>query len=425
MRTGLTLTMFVLLLVISSCRSRRDQTSKPTKSLSNPDSDQIEVNAVAFHQNDSTSMVYLEVKNENLMYRRPDTSKAFYAELRIRFKMLSEPESKKILDSGSFYLADRVEAENVMSKSLFSAFKIRAKFGMYYFLDIEVADLGRRKKYRSYLNIYRQSDYSAQNFLVSSNDTVSFNNSFYANDKVDVKAANPSVRQVTVDCFFKEFGPALPPFSIKPPDDVKYKPDSIFSMAFQNGSLGLRMPPEGFYHIKANALSMEGITLYTFDKSFPGVSNSSEMIDCTRYIMNKQEFDECKSAPDQKVAIDNFWLNIGGSNERARELLKKYYGRVKEANKRFTSYTEGWKSDRGMIFIVFGGPTNVFHSKKAEVWIYGNESNPNSLRFIFNKTQNPFSDNDYILERSQFYRDHYHSAVDYWRQGNIYTDSRK
>src|SRR5205085_2026998 len=81
-------------------------------------------------------------------------------------------------------------------------------------------------------------------------------------------------------------------------------------------------------------------------------------------------------------------LGIGGSNERARELLKRYYGRVKEANRNFTSYCEGWKTDRGMIFIIFGPPVNVYHSRRDEVWVYGNEANPGALRFIFNKLEN-------------------------------------
>ena len=146
------------------------------------------------------------------------------------------------------------------------------------------------------------------------------------------------------------------------------------------------------------------------------------MIDCTRYLMSKDEFEKCKDATDKKNCIDDFWLTVGGSNERARELLKRYYGRVKEANKNYSTYTQGWKSDRGMMFIIFGPPVNVYKSKKNEIWVYGNEANPNSLRFIFNKTSNPFTDNDYVMERSQFYKDNWYSAVEYWRQGLIYLD---
>ncbi|MCW3075991.1 MAG: hypothetical protein JWO32_600, partial [Bacteroidetes bacterium] len=89
------------------------------------------------------------------------------------------------------------------------------------------------------------------------------------------------------------------------------------------------------------------------------------------------------------------------------------------------SYTQGWKTDRGMIFVIFGPPTNTYINSKGEYWIYGAETNPNALRFVFNKTKNPFSDNDLILERSQFFKDPWYTAVDYWRQGHVYLESGK
>jgi GWxTD domain len=44
------------------------------------------------------------------------------------------------------------------------------------------------------------------------------------------------------------------------------------------------------------------------------------------------------------------------------------------------------------------------------------------LRFVFKKTLSPFSDNDYVLERSDFYKEAYYQAVDYWRQGIVYSE---
>jgi hypothetical protein len=50
------------------------------------------------------------------------------------------------------------------------------------------------------------------------------------------------------------------------------------------------------------------------------------MIKATRYLMNKEEYDNCMNASDQKVEIDKFWLSIGGSNERAKECLRNTMG---------------------------------------------------------------------------------------------------
>jgi len=417
--------LFLTVLVLFTCQTKRQYTSKPTKSLVNPDSDLLEANAIAYHINDSVTTTYLEIKNENLLYKRPDTTKAFYAELRISYKLLTEQNSRKIVDSGTFILEDRAAGEYVKMKSIYSQFKLKAYLGNNYYLQIDIFDTNRKIKYSEGINVYKLNRFTDQNFLVTLRDSVSFKNNFLANDEVIVRFTNPAITQVTVDCFFKEFGPALPPFSTRAPDELKYKPDSVFVMRLSTNQFRLIMPEKGFYHVKTETQSFEGLTLYTYDKTFPGVSNSDEMINCTRYIMSREEFENCKDAADKKQCIDHFWLTLGGSNERARELLKKYYGRVKEANKNYSSYTQGWKSDRGMIFIVFGPPTNIYKSKSDEIWVYGNEANPNGLRYVYNKTQNPFTDNDFVLERSQFFKDNWYTAVEYWRQGLIYLDNRK
>jgi GWxTD domain-containing protein len=407
-----------------SCQTKRQFTSKPSKSLVNPDSDLLEVNALAYHVSDSVSIAFVEVINENLIYKRPDTCMAFYAELRISYKLFTEHGSRKILDSNSFYMSDRAD-ENVSIKSLKTMFNVKAKTGNNYYLDVQVYDLNKKVKYTKGLNIYKQNNYSEQNFLVNSNNQVSLNNRFLEGEIVTVEIKNPDISKVTVDCFFKEFPPAAPPFSLKGADELKYVPDSVFSKVLTANEFTLAMPKNGFYHIRANTISNEGLTLFTYDKTFPGVSNVDEMINCTRYLMSKSEFDECKNAENKKQAIDNFWINIGGSIERAKELLKRYYGRVKEANKYYSSYTQGWKTDKGMIFIVFGPPTNIYKSNRNEVWVYGLEGNPGTLRYTFFKTKNPFSDNDYVLERSQFFKEPWYMACDYWRQGHVYLNKEK
>ncbi|MBX3164460.1 MAG: GWxTD domain-containing protein [Bacteroidetes bacterium] len=417
--------LIILLSFLFSCQGNKSNyTAKPAKTAGNPETDLLEVNTVAYHLNDSTTQIFVEIKNENLIYKRPDTTVAFYTEIKIAYRLLSERYSKKVLDSGSYIIYDRSE-ETMQPKSLHSDFNIKAFTGNNYHLEISALDINKKTKYDKGLNVNKRNLFGNQSFLISSNNNISFNHTFLKDEYVSVQFSNPAITQVTVDCFFKEFNVALPPFSTKAADELKYKPDSEFVLPLSSHRFFLTMPEKGFYHVKPDAKSLEGLTLYTYDETFPGVSNSDEMINCTRYIMNREEFETCKNAEDKKAAIDNFWLNIGGSNERAKELLKRYYNRVKSANKNFSSYTQGWKTDRGMIYIVFGEPTTIYYNRKSQTWVYGNEANPAVLRFIFDKTQNPFSDNDFMLERSVFYKEAWYNAVDYWRQGNIYLDNRR
>ncbi len=420
------LKILVLVFVVLACNTQKRQyTVKPTKSLINPDSDLLEVNAVAYNINDSVTTCYLQVVNENLVYKRPDTTTAFYSELKINYKLVAEQNTRKIIDSSSYFIIDRA-SDNVEVKSLTSKFNLKAKVNTNYYLEITVFDVNKKTKYTKTLIINKQDKLNDQNFLVSVNNQIAFKPNFLPNDNVSIQFSNAAIFKITVDCFFKDFSTALPPFSLKEPDQLKYKPDSIFTINVSTNSFQITIPQKGFYHIKTSNDTYEGLTLYSYDNAFPGVSNADEMINCTRYIMSKNEFEECKNASDKKAFIDKFWINIGsGSTERAKQLLKRYYGRVKEANKYYTSYTQGWKTDRGMIYIIFGEPTNKYINSNREIWVYGVETNPAATRFIFNHTNNPFSDNDFILERSQFFKEPWYTAVDYWRQGNVYLNNGK
>jgi GWxTD domain-containing protein len=411
----------VFFVLLCACVSKQNRyTVKPTKSISNPDNELLEVNAVVYNDTENSSVVYLSIDNENLIYKRPDTTIQFYAEMKIKYEVSNEASPKKITDSASFKLLDRAD-EQIQTKNILSKFKIKTESGESFNLTISVTDENKKTQYTQNVLINRKNYLSRQNFLITADNKVSYKNSFLPNQNVNIQLNSLSRASATVDCFFKEFAIALPPFSNKINEEFKYKPDSSFTISLTTSNLSIKMPETGFYHLRFDPASNNGLSLYTYDEAFPGVSNIKEMILCTRYIMTKQEYETCTASEDQKAAIDKFWLALGGSNERAKELLKRYYNRVKEANKLYTSYNKGWKTDRGMIFIVFGRPSHVYKNNHTETWVYGIESNPSSFRFVFHKEQSPFSNNDYTLDRNQYYKDQWYLAVDYWRQGRIYN----
>ena len=118
-----------------------------------------------------------------------------------------------------------------------------------------------------------------------------------------------------------------------------------------------------------------------------------------------------------KKEIDKFWIKNAGNPDRARVIIRKYYNRVQDANAMFTSYHEGWKTDRGMIYIVYGPPNVVYRSSHHETWIYGEVGNMLSVNFKFLKVKNPFTDNDYSLtDKSPIYKDGWYNAIDTWRR---------
>jgi hypothetical protein len=63
-----------------------------------------------------------------------------------------------------------------------------------------------------------------------------------------------------------------------------------------------------------------------------------------------------------------------------------------------------------------GKPNKVFRSFQDETWIYGEYEDPRALKFYFTKAQNPFTNNDYVLDRDQYYKAVWYQNVQMWRR---------
>jgi GWxTD domain-containing protein len=414
---------FSLLIVVflTACTSQKINQSS-TDRLYKKENNELNSKYTVYHVNDSISELFYEISNEVLIYKKTDTSNYFYNDVKLFVKTYSEDNLELLLDTASIYIKDRQTDAIVKTLSGNVFFKLKKSFN--YYVEINVIDNHKKIFYQHNLYSNKESPNSRQNFLVyNPRQEVLFNSYYKPDDVVYLQSARNKEKLYEVDFFKANFKLALPPFSLEQMQHFSYKPDSTFSVYEKNGLVELALPQKGFFHLKTNRETKEGVTFYVYESSYPKIKNTEQMILATRYIMAKKEFDNCMLANDKKAAIDKFWLEIGGSNERAKELIRKYYGRVQESNKLFSSFQEGWKTDRGMIYIVFGAPNKVTKRKNGEVWTYGELGNPSSIVFSFIKVINPFTDNDYYLERSEAFKAPWYEAVDMWRQGRIYLDN--
>lgn len=417
------LTSFLVLsLLFFRCAAPKDAYSNK-ENLYKKNNQELNAKFIAYHIGDSVTQIYFLLPNENLVYKKPDTTSSFYAACKIKYFMYKGTSAKQMVDSGSVLIFDK-QGTNVYSRDISGSMFSKLKSGSNYICDVFVYDLNKKSKSAYVINIDKNNSYSRQNFLMLDSDKkVLYSYYIKSGDSVYIQSHLNTVETFVADYFYREFPLAPPPFSAIERSPFNYKPDSFFTVLKKSGYLGIKMPEKGFLHFIAEPQSKTGLTLFSVESSFPGLKNANEMIRSTRFIMSKKEYDQCINASHKKEAIDDFWLDIAGSNERAKELIKKYYGRVSEANKLFSSHQYGWQTDRGMIFIIFGPPTHMYKNPDGETWVYGNEAQPNVVRFNFKKVINPFSDNDYILERTEYYKEAWYNAVDNWRQGHIYLDN--
>jgi GWxTD domain-containing protein len=145
----------------------------------------------------------------------------------------------------------------------------------------------------------------------------------------------------------------------------------------------------GDYALRVHAVRMDGSgTLAVSEKPFivrwkgiPRAAKDLELaIEQLQYIENPGEVDhilEAKDEPEKRKRFMEFWQKRDPTSSTARnEKMEEYYTRVDFANRNFAHYIEGWRTDMGMVYIIFGSPDNVdrhpfdIDSKPYEIWSY-------------------------------------------------------
>lgn len=152
---------------------------------------------------------------------------------------------------------------------------------------------------------------------------------------------------------------------------------------------------------------------------FPVMRDVDEMIRATRFIATRQEYTAMREARDPKRALDEFWLGLADGPQSARRLIATYYGRIRDANVHFSGMKEGWCTDRGMVYTVFGHADRVRRDRAGETWIYGEEGDVNSLVFRFTAVDRGDDFNAYELERYPGFRSPWEAMVSSWRRGKV------
>ena len=178
----------------------------------------------------------------------------------------------------------------------------------------------------------------------------------------------------------------------------------------------LRFLKRGLYLVQQDTNATEGFA-FRVEEDYPHLAKVESLADPLIYICTKQEFERVKQAKGDKKAFDRVILAITGNTERARNFMRSYFRRVELANQYFTSYKEGWKTDRGMIYIIFGLPDQVYRFTDREVWTYKNSSY--KITFDFVKSSTLFDPDNFVLVREKKFQETWYEVIDLWRNARF------
>lgn len=231
--------------------------------------------------------------------------------------------------------------------------------------------------------------------------------------------------------FYKPFSEVPdPPSMLLPEKTLDYDPLQTIALPYSD-TLPMMFPKEGLYLCTIDRKTKEGYTFLNFGTAYPRMTSPENMIEPLAYLANQDELSAMRNAEKTKAALDEFWIKCGGNVDKARELIRIYYTRALYSNFYFTSYKEGWRSERGMIYIIYGPPDKVYKTADGESWGYKKpavrsrwggrfEVADSYLFFNFKKRKSIFTDNDFYLNRSETLVSYWDRAIASWRKGIVF-----
>ena len=235
------------------------------------------------------------------------------------------------------------------------------------------------------------------------------------NQSIQIKSITDFNGPVFVYYYAQYFDEAVPPMIIEDQRAAKeLKIDSVFTVQLNDPFV---LNSEGLYFFQKDSSSANGVGIRVQDPYFPLAKTFDKVLEPLIYISTRSETDAIKNSTDPKVAFEQYWIKLTKIPSLASSTVRKFYERVEGANYLFTNFEEGWKSDMGLIYIIYGPPNDVYKSEEIIDWVYNRNLTMPTVRFSFYKVKNVFTDHHYTLLRKKNYDKNWFKSVELWRKG--------
>lgn len=409
-------------LLLAACGSQKKTALQQNQSnIYQPSVLSIRPKYSVFHTSDTLSQLLIKLNLAEILFNQANPENELQAMLRFHYRLVditNNDNNKEVFDSlTTVKKLVKHQGRDIIIVSL----NIHAQAGKVYLLNIEVFDMLRNAGQKSFVMVDKTSAYSLQNFRVITADGNMPLFSSYMPDSDSVKIVlNKKTDKLYVK-FARDNTPLPPPpFSSQTEPAFGFMADSSWVLPYSTDKV-YHFPYKGFYLVQTDTTKPGGLFLAGYDKSYPMVRDVASMIPPLEYLSTTEEFRRLSQADSSKIALDNFWLKLGGNVAVSREMIRVFYNRMFYANQYFNSYKPGWKTDRGMIYMVFGPPSYIKKTANLETWEYYIKEDASNLTINFIKAASPYSHNHYIMQRSDEFTSYWRMAVDSWRNGRVFT----
>jgi GWxTD domain-containing protein len=410
-------------LLMTSCGSRNGNQgyrfNKPV--LYNPASSSLHPKLGVFHVSDNESQLYIMLNTAELLVSEANKEGLPKSDVKIHYELYdcTDVENNKLVsDSSTFINSVEIKPQQ---KIIVFPIQIQTEQGRRYLLLVQTTDLLRRNTIRQFITVNKTNMYSMQNFRLSMlNGSPKPENTISENEIFRIEYRRKPIDKLFIKYMNISQPFASSPLALEPTKELVFKHDSIWEQQY-DPSTNFMFGYEGLYLIQADTSKREGLLLMNFGTSYPVEDRTAQLVQPIQYIIGGNEYLKLSAAQTPKKMMDNFWLAATGSTDKARMLIRVFYTRMSYANRYFTDFKEGWKTDRGMIYMIYGLPNNIHKSSGSETWEYTRKQQANPVTFVFDRKASPYSEEYYVLRRGEAQPTYWRQAIDVWRKGQIFS----
>jgi GWxTD domain-containing protein len=425
--------LYVVLMgaVMVSCKTTQKVAVDP-KDLSylyNPTKSSIRPRFTVFDQTDAMSVLSAKFFTSDLFFSEANPQGVPTAQLLLTVKLYNITGDRILADTATMNINIVKEASR---REYVYKVPLTVEPGSKYMAEVKILDRLRLEVVQAFVPFNTLSENNKYNFIARGhfNKVELFNPVVRVNEYVDLLYPRRLLDTLFIS-YYKPFNEVpYPPSMMLPEKVIDYEPDTTIALVYSD-TLPIMFPKEGIYFCTVLRNLNEGYTFYNFGESFPSMTKPDAMIKPLAYLASEEEMNTMLSSSRSKAALDDFWIKCGGNVEKSRELIRIYYTRILYSNYYFTSFKEGWRTERGMIYTIYGPPDKVYKTSDGENWGYRKPVIRSSwggryhlkedyLYFNFKIREDKFSDNDFYLSRNETLVTYWDKAIASWRKGMVY-----
>ena len=408
---------FILILLISACTFGKKNNLQNRAFIYSENIKKAQPIFKIYNDSKTTGVLYCKIKTGDFLSVFSTSEKQNKINYTLEGKLYLLGEDFAV---DSFSISKDIATDTI--KKITEEINLQCKDGERYILEIKLIDNHKVSTTNHSINIDRTAINKNDYLIFDKKNKLKFSSYFNAYDTLFIQN-NTNQKTLFVKYYKERFPLAKPPFLVEKIKSQKINAEDIFLIPTDTTLFFFPINKTGIYQILDKEEAENGMSILSFDNDFPKINTAKNMILPLQYICTNEEFSKLQEIKNPKIAIDEFWLGrTKDDKDQAEKLIYTFYKRAEYSNTFFTSYKAGWRTDRGMIMIIFGAPNIIYQSKEGESWIYGEKNNMYALNFTFTKIKNKFSDNDFQLNRSAYFKNIWNTAQKSWREGHAYSD---